>query len=1720
MHEGRAGGRPDDVTTPEGPNGGVVVRVFGELAVERGDDVVSIRGPRIRRLLALLLLRPGTTSTIEQLAEQAWDDDDRPDDPEPALRTYVSRLRRELPEELRDAVETVSGGYRWAGPAERVEHVRFEHLRAEAAAMRHAGDPGRALVLLDEALARWRGRPFTDLDDVDAARPTVEGLEVDRLEAEEERFEVELELGRHTQIVGRLTAFAAEHATRDRVAAQLALALHRSGRTSDAIRALHDHRRRLLEETGLDPSPALADLEHRLLDGDPELDPPDVGIPLRGYRLLDRIGTGTFSIVWRAVQPSVGREVAIKQIRAELAAQPDFIRRFEAEAHLVARIEHPHVVPLIDYWRDPDAAYLVMRWLGGGTLEECLRHGPLPLGDVRRVLDEIGGALAAAHARGVIHRDVKTGNILFDDDGVSYLADFGIAVDTTIPDPDVSALSTGSPAFASPEQQAREPLDPRSDVYSLGVVAAEALLGGPGARGPRPIESLRNRDDLPLHVVDAVARAMAPSRGDRFPTVQAFLEAIQGEGQSTVPTRPPGPNPYRGLRPFDEADAERFFGRDRLVDELVQAMERHRVVVLVGPSGSGKSSVARAGLLPRLRAGAVAGSDRWFIATMTPGADPFGALATALEGVARGRQEHLVDVLRSGDDGIVEARAACGLPSGQTVVLVVDQLEELHTAADPHDADAFLTALATAASTPDAGIRVLATLRADQYHRPLAHATFADHLKRGAVDVTPLLPEELERAIVDPATDAGVDFEPGLVARIVADAHGRPAVLPLLQHLLRELYERRVGSRIHAAAYEELGGVGGALAATAERLHREAAPDEQRAIRRVFGVLVSPSAGDDLRRRARVADLRTDEAAPVVVDRYAAARLLTLDRDPVSREPTVEVTHEALLRAWPRLAGWLAEDRELLSHVRAIGAVADRWEDSGRSPADLLRGIRLQAGVELVNDATERLRPIDRELVAASTAAAEAQATAEARRTSRLRRLVAATGAALVVAIVAAAVALGQRNRADDQAAAAALAATEASAEADRAEAAAAAADVQTLISRSAALDDDDPALSVLLALEAHRRVSSPDTQRAVLASLASRGALVAVHDPFVEPGEDCDSDGPLSLDGRFQYATLDGRMVIHDIRAETNRDIGAHPDGCGVWVASATGDRFMAAPHRPPGRFRFGTLEDGGARVETEIPIPEALLGIHFEQATGRRGWLETGNQFAVRAQLIDTVTGTTVGSPLEGLVKSSFGFSPDGSLLAVSSGTAAQPDGGGPLHLIDAETGEARWTVDLPVRARGIAFDHGADQLLVGTLSGRVMTLALADGTVLADVASGGSTDVFSLSPSDDRSVVATSEGGLTVVDRFTGPLGALLPLRNAGASVVSPDGTVVVHARDHRNLIFDLNGGATVDRAFPIPRQTYMRFGDGYLTAIDITDATVELIQVDTGERSTFELRGPDGERFPAIAAAPRGDGSFATFSSDLTVARWVDGELVASAAPDVPPGSALESGSGHAGHVALVELTARGTSTVHRYHLGDEVRLVGHFPLDARAAGTYPTGDAGVHVLTVDGEFRTYDDSGALVRRFDVGLRGPQQWLGAHPDSPRIVFGGPAGLVVVDLEDERSWVIEDAGDVVNLALAPDGDRAVVGTRDGVYRLWDLEAARPIGVLYDGDSTSLGPPGIEDDGRFAWLSTPGRAIRVPIEPEAWIERACALVGRELTDAEWAEHVPGDVERGPVCP
>ena len=294
------------------PAGGApVIRVFGGIGVHDDDGPVSIGGPRQRRLLALLTIRVGTVVDIDWLAEHLWDDDDRPDETARAIRTYLSRLRQALPPAAQAWIETVPRGYRLDAPETAVEHRRFAALRAAAAEARDAEDPLTAHTLLTEAIELWRGEPFRELDDLPWARAEMEQVRLDRLEVQEGRWEAALALGRHAKIIGEIAAFSAEHGDRDRAARQHALALHRSGRSAEALRVLADFRRRLAAESGLDPSPEMVELERALFADDPSLRVESLGRPLRGYRLLEETGAGAFSVGWRGEQPSVRRAVAI-----------------------------------------------------------------------------------------------------------------------------------------------------------------------------------------------------------------------------------------------------------------------------------------------------------------------------------------------------------------------------------------------------------------------------------------------------------------------------------------------------------------------------------------------------------------------------------------------------------------------------------------------------------------------------------------------------------------------------------------------------------------------------------------------------------------------------------------------------------------------------------------------------------------------------------------------------------------------------------------------------------------------------------------------------------------------------------------------------------------------------------------------------------------------------------------------------------------------------------------------------------------------------------------------------------------------------------------------------------------------------------------------------------------------------------------------------------------
>ena len=389
------------------------MRILGPLEVEdESGQAVELGSPKQQALLALLAIHPNSVLSTDRIIDELWGDQP-PSDGARNVRVYISRLREVLePDRAKRApgrlIVTEPTGYALRIDAEDIDALRFERLVGEARG-EMVDDPESARRTITEALGLWRDRPLAGLAFEEFARSDIRPLEELHLSALELRHEASIWVGEHSSTIPDLEKLVAEHPLRERLVALLMEALAGSGRQAEALRVYRSLELRLASEVGLEPSVELRSLEERILlrqerrSEEPSLRAPrakPVGhLPsVRGYELREEIGAGTFGVVYRAYQASVGREVAIKVIRPWYADNPEFIRRFESEAQLVARLEHPHIVPLYDFWREADGAYLAMRWMRAGSLAGTLRRGPWSVEAAGRLLEQVGAALRTARA--------------------------------------------------------------------------------------------------------------------------------------------------------------------------------------------------------------------------------------------------------------------------------------------------------------------------------------------------------------------------------------------------------------------------------------------------------------------------------------------------------------------------------------------------------------------------------------------------------------------------------------------------------------------------------------------------------------------------------------------------------------------------------------------------------------------------------------------------------------------------------------------------------------------------------------------------------------------------------------------------------------------------------------------------------------------------------------------------------------------------------------------------------------------------------------------------------------------------------------------------------------------------------------------------------------------------------------------------------------------------
>lgn len=617
-------------------------------------------------------------------------------------------------------------------------------------------------------------------------------------------------------------------------------------------------------------------------------------------------------------------------------------------------------------------------------------------------------------------------------------------------------------------------------------------------------------------------------------------------------------SPYVGLGAFQSADADRFFGRERAVQDLVARLTQQRFVALFGVSGAGKSSLLRAGLQARL------GANGRRVVLFTPGPQPWeecaivlaaatGAPLTAVRGEIAADRRGLHRVVR---------QALNGDPPDADLVLVVDQFEEIFTLC--HDAEqraGFIDSLLTAARTANSRCRVVIGVRADFYAHCTAHPGLVDALNVAQVTVGPMTPEELRLAIVQPAARRGCAVETALLAELVAQANGKVGALPLLSHALLETWRRRRGNTLTLAGYQGAGGLDGALGRTAETVYGGLSARQQDSARHLMLRLTALGDGtEDTGRRVSRAELDDDPQTWTVLDRLVHARLVAVDRD------SVQITHEALIRAWSRLREWLAEDREGLRLHRKLTEATNTWEALDRDPGTLYRGVRLAHTRQWATRNGGALAAREREFVAASVAAEETEQRLARRRGRRLRLAVAMLSALLVLAAGATSYAISTREAAARQRDAALS---------------------RVAASKAAALHRTDPTLAAQLSLAAYRLAPTAEARdelrRAIPLPYAKRlvGHAGNVNSVAVRP---------------------DGRGVVTASHDRTARlwDVTDPVRPAAAGVLAGHTDTVNAVAYHPGGALVATASWDGTARLwdvaDPRRPLALATLRAHTD--------------------------------------------------------------------------------------------------------------------------------------------------------------------------------------------------------------------------------------------------------------------------------------------------------------------------------------------------------------------------------------------------------------------------------------------------------------------------------------------------------------------------------------------
>ena len=1182
----------------------------------------------------------------------------------------------------------------------------------------------------------------------------------------------------------------------------------------------------------------------------------------------------------------------------------------------------------------------------------------------------------------------------------------------------------------------------------------------------------------------------------------------------------PGEPPFKGLEYFGENDADLFFGRELLTAKLVNRLRDAQLLsVIIGASGSGKSSLIRAGLIPVLKKGKPLmdgtmppqGSAHWQIHVITPTAHPLEALATELTRDSKSvtATSILMDDLTKDPRSLSLFLARKGFKDH--ILFIIDQFEELFTLCrDEFEREAFIDNLLYATSPPpqDSSIRIVIALRADFYAHIAQYPDLRDAVAYQQEYIGPMTSEELRCAIEEPAKRGHWEFEPGLVDLILRDVGDEPGTLPLLSHALLETWKRRSGHTLTLKGYADAGGVHGAIAHTAESVYQDLSPDEQTIVRDIFLRLTELGEGtEDTRRRTSFDELTSHGEDPQsirsVLNKLADARLITLGKN------TVEVAHEALIREWPALREWLNQDREGLRLHRRLTEAAREWELLERDPGSLYRGARLVQANEWNALNPSSLNALERDFLHASNQQsiqeeqeheeqqrrelASAKELAETQRYSSLRlrirnRVITAVGAiAMILAILAGMFGL----RAEDE--------------------------KRLAVSRELAIAalnnlEVDPERSILLALHALDQKDTQEAQDALHRAVqAFRVELAVHHTDIVE-------DVTYSPDGtRLATASDDGTAKIWDaatgrqlLTLETgpSASVAFSPDGTRLATANyeahtitiwdaVTGQDLLTLTGHSAG-VNQAVFSPDGSQIATASEDRTARL---WDATTGERVFTLSGHTDIVSSiafspdgkQLItgswdhslkiwDTSTGEEMLGFSEFIEPVEATYSPNGKYLAMNSGNEAQ--------IWDLARNEKLFTLlGHTSLVERVVFSPDGTRLLTVSLDGTAKVWDAAIGTELLTL-SGHDSSVLSATFSPDGMYLATASDDGTARVWDISPAGSrewLTIAQDKGdvrKVAYSPDGTrLAVANSDGTAKIFDANQGTELLTVSGHTARVYTAIfsPDGSRLATSSEDNTARVWDADTGEELlTLSGHGEGivGGFFPgvlAVAYSPDGK-RLATAGADGNTILW-----------DAVTGKQLSTFSNNGIGITNLAFSPNGRYLV--------------FTTDQPPAA----------VAGEDAEAQLWDlETGEQVFTARQAVR---IWgVAFSSDGSRFVTAGFGGIVKVRDAATGKDLFDLAGhtSTVSSVAFSSGDRYIAtASIDGTTKLWDAGTGKELLTLIGHSGVTTGVSFSPDGTRLATSGQDGTVRIYLLNIDELIALAKSRITRFLSTEECRQYL-----------